>query len=95
MTETSYRKLYRSRTHRMLTGVCGGLAEYANVDPTIVRLLFVVAAFVTGGAALLAYPILWVIMPEAPQQPAAWTPTEPAAQPAAWASAEAATPPAA
>ncbi|NJC70199.1 PspC domain-containing protein [Planosporangium thailandense] len=80
MTETSYRKLYRSRTNRMVAGVCGGIAEYSNMDPTIVRVLFVVLAFFTGGGALLAYPILWMIVPEAPLQPAAaWTPPTPGA----------------
>jgi phage shock protein C len=77
MTDTGYRRLYRSRTNRMLGGVLGGIAEYSNLDPTIVRLLFVVLALVTGGAALLAYPIVWVIVPEAPQQPTTWTPTAP------------------
>lgn len=66
MTETAYRKLYRSRTNRTLAGVCGGIAEYSNLDPTIVRVLMVALAFFTGGGALLAYPILWLIMPEAP-----------------------------
>ena len=78
-TPTPYRKLYRSRSNRMLAGVCGGLAEYANTDPTVMRVLFVLLAFATGGAALIAYPILWVIVPETPQQPAAWNPTTPAA----------------
>jgi phage shock protein C len=73
MTETPYRKLYRSRTERMLAGVCGGIAEYSNMDPTLVRVLFVVLAFITGGGALLAYPVLWMIVPEAPQQPTTWT----------------------
>ncbi|GII24189.1 PspC domain-containing protein [Planosporangium mesophilum] len=82
MTET-YRKLYRSRTDRMVAGVCGGIAEYSNMDPSIVRVLFVVLAFFTGGAALLAYPILWLVVPEPPQQPAAWTPPAPTAPPAA------------
>jgi phage shock protein C len=77
MTETPYRKLYRSRTERMLAGVCGGIAEYSNMDPTLVRLLFVVLAVITGGGALLAYPILWMIVPEAPQQPTTWTPSAP------------------
>jgi phage shock protein C len=61
----------------MVAGVCGGIAEYSNMDPTIVRVLFVILAFFTGGCALLAYPILWMIVPETPQQPAAWTPTAP------------------
>jgi phage shock protein C len=77
MTETPYRKLYRSRTERMLAGVCGGIAEYSNMDPTLVRVLFVVLAFITGGGALLAYPILWMIVPEAPQQATTWTPSAP------------------
>jgi phage shock protein C len=79
MTETAYRKLYRSRSNRMVAGVCGGIAEYSNMDPTIVRVLMVILAFFTGGGALLAYPVLWMVMPEAPQQPAAWTPTPPTA----------------
>jgi phage shock protein C len=77
MTETPYRKLHRSRTNRMVAGVCGGIAEYSSMDPTIVRVLFVILAFVTGGGALLAYPILWMVVPETPQQAATWTPTAP------------------
>jgi phage shock protein C len=77
MTETPYRKLYRSRSDRMLAGVAGGIAEYSNIDPTLVRVLFVLLAVFTGGGALLAYPILWLIVPEAPQQPASWTPAAP------------------
>jgi len=66
MTETAYAKLYRSRRNRMVAGVLGGIAEHINLDPTIVRVLFVLLAFVTGGGALLAYPVLWLIVPEAP-----------------------------
>jgi phage shock protein C len=61
----------------MLAGVAGGIAEYSNIDPTLVRVLFVLLAVFTGGGALLAYPILWLIVPEAPQHPAGWTPAEP------------------
>jgi phage shock protein C len=74
-TQTSYRKLFRSRDNRMIAGICGGLAEYANVDPTVVRVGFVLLAFFTGGASLLAYPIMWIVVPEQPEQPADWTPT--------------------
>ena len=56
-------KLYRSRSDRMIAGVAGGLAEYLNIDPTIVRLLFVVAALM-GGPGALVYIILWIITPE-------------------------------
>jgi phage shock protein C len=82
MTDTTVRHLYRSRDNRMIAGICGGLAEYANIDPTLARVLFIVLAFVTGGAALLAYPILWLVIPEQPMAPATW-PTTPQAPPAA------------
>ncbi len=59
------RRLYRSRTDRMLAGVCGGLGEYFGVDPTIVRLLMVLLAL-AGGPGLILYIILALIIPEAP-----------------------------
>jgi len=46
----------------MVGGVCAGLANYFDIDPTIVRILFVVIAFL-GGASLLAYLIMWIIVP--------------------------------
>ena len=48
----------------IIGGVCGGIAEYANVDSTIVRLLWVVATLVSMGTGLLAYLIAWIIIPE-------------------------------
>jgi len=59
---TSPKRLYRSR-EKMVAGVCSGLADYFNIDPTIMRILFVVIAF-AGGASLLAYLIMWIIVPE-------------------------------
>ncbi len=60
-----YKRLYRSNRDVMLAGVCGGLAEYFNLDPTIIRLLFVLLAIATAGfPMLLAYFILWVIVPK-------------------------------
>ncbi len=56
------RRLNRSKTEKMLGGVCGGLAGYFNIDPTIVRLAFVAAALL-GGPGLLVYVILWIITP--------------------------------
>jgi len=47
----------------MVAGVCAGLAEYINIDPTIMRILFVVIAF-AGGASVLVYLIMWIVMPE-------------------------------
>ncbi|MFN8634592.1 MAG: PspC domain-containing protein [Chloroflexota bacterium] len=55
-------RLYRSRSHKMLAGVCGGLGEYFDVDPVLIRLLFVVTAFISG-AGILAYLILWIVVP--------------------------------
>jgi phage shock protein C len=48
---------------RMIAGVCGGLAKYFDIDPTIVRVLFVVTIFI-GGGGILAYIILWIVVPE-------------------------------
>ena len=58
-----YKKLYRSVTDKMLAGVCGGLAEYFAIDPVIVRLIFVLAV-IFGGSGILAYIILWIIIPK-------------------------------
>jgi phage shock protein C len=57
------RKLYRSRNQRMLAGVCGGLAEYFNVDTTLIRVLFLVLA-VFGGSGLVIYVVMWLIVPD-------------------------------
>lgn len=59
------RKLYRSRSDKMLAGVCSGLARYLNLDTTVVRLLFVLLFFL-GGHGLLIYLILWILMPVEP-----------------------------
>jgi len=61
---TSYKQLTRSTTNRMIAGVCAGLGEYLNIDPTVVRLLFVLGFFLSGGGVLVAYLILAVIVPE-------------------------------
>jgi phage shock protein C len=60
------RRLYRSRDNRMLGGVAGGLANYLEVDSTLVRLAFV-ALFFAAGAGFLAYVIAWIVIPEEPQ----------------------------
>jgi phage shock protein C len=59
------KRLYRSRQERMLGGVCGGLAEYLGLDPTVVRLVFLLLFFL-GGQGLLIYLIMWLIVPEEP-----------------------------
>jgi phage shock protein C len=60
------KRLYRSRSERMLGGVCGGLGGYFSVDPTIVRLLWVLFSL-AGGAGVLAYLIAWIIIPDEPR----------------------------
>jgi phage shock protein C len=69
MTETpnqnSVRRLRRSRSDRMLAGVCAGIADYLRVDPTLVRVGFAVLAIITWGVALVAYLVAWAVMPEA------------------------------
>lgn len=60
-----YKKLYRSRNERMIAGVCGGLAEYFGIDPTWIRLIFILFFFL-GGSALLIYIIMWLIVPMEP-----------------------------
>jgi phage shock protein C len=62
------RKLYRSQTNRMVAGVCGGLAEYFNVDATLIRILFVVLT-VFGGAGLVLYLAMWILVPDASKAP--------------------------
>jgi phage shock protein C len=57
------RKLYRSRNQRILAGICGGLAEYFNVDATLIRVLFLVLA-VFGGTGLVIYVVMWLIVPD-------------------------------
>ena len=59
------KKLYRSNTDKKLAGVCGGIAEYFNIDATLVRLGWVVFSLL-GGSGLLAYIIAALIMPERP-----------------------------
>ncbi len=63
----SDRRLYRSRTNRMLAGVCGGLATYLDIDPTLVRILTVLLALPGGGPPIgVIYLVLWVVVPEEP-----------------------------
>jgi len=58
------KRLYRSKTRRMLGGVCGGLGEYLEIDPTIIRLVWAVLTLFTWGIWLLAYIIAWIIIPD-------------------------------
>jgi len=59
-----YKQLRRPVDDRMVAGVCSGIARYTNLDPTAVRALYALITVLTWGTALLAYPVLWFIMPE-------------------------------
>jgi phage shock protein C len=61
-----HKKFYRSRTNSMIAGVCGGLGEYLNLDPTILRIVAVLLIFAKGIGAL-AYIVAWVIVPRRPE----------------------------
>lgn len=65
------RQLFRSRTNKMMAGVCAGIGEYANMDPTVVRLLAALLFFMTGPAMIVAYIVMALIIPEAAVQSAA------------------------
>ena len=62
---TVRKKLYRSRSDRKIAGVCGGLGEYFDIDPTLIRLAVVFFTLWWGGG-LLAYLIAWFVIPEEP-----------------------------
>ena len=57
------KKLYRSRTDKKLFGVCGGLAQYMDLNPTIMRLIAVILLFVSFGWAILIYLVMGLVMP--------------------------------
>jgi phage shock protein C len=62
------KKLYRYPKHGWLGGVCVGLGEYLVIDPTVVRLIFVLLFF-AGMSGILVYLILWLLIPVAPEEP--------------------------
>ena len=82
-------RLYRSRDDRMIAGVAGGIADYFDIDPSIVRLLAVVLAVIGNGVAVIAYLVMWVVVQEEPvtesvpqQPPSPPIPPHPPAPPA-------------
>lgn len=60
------KKLYRSRSNKILTGLCGGIADYFNMDATIVRILFVLLEFATAGLLIIGYLVVALIVPKEP-----------------------------
>ena len=61
---SDYKTLTRSKSDRMIAGVCAGLADYLNIDPTVVRLLFVLGLFLAGPGIAIAYLIMAIVTPE-------------------------------
>jgi phage shock protein C len=59
-------RLYRSRTDSVLGGVAGGVAEYLDADPSIVRIIWAILGIVTGGILVVLYIVMWIVVPEAP-----------------------------
>jgi len=62
--DTNYKKLTRSSSNRMIAGVCAGLGEYLGIDPTVVRLLVILAFFTGFGGIALVYIIMALVVPE-------------------------------
>jgi phage shock protein C len=65
MTEQT-KKLYRSVVDRKISGICGGLGDYFDIDPTVMRIAFILGFFLTGSLVFWAYLVMWIVVPEAP-----------------------------
>lgn len=60
------KKLYRSTDDKILSGVCAGLGDYFNIDHNIMRLIYMILTLLTGGAGIIIYIVLTIIVPPAP-----------------------------
>jgi phage shock protein PspC (stress-responsive transcriptional regulator) len=58
------KRLLRSKKNRIIAGVCGGIGKYLGIDPTVIRLLWVLFTFFSAGAGVVAYIVAWIIIPE-------------------------------
>lgn len=70
------KKLYRTKKDKVIGGVCSGLGEFFNIDPVWIRLIYIVSFFYLAAFPLLLYVILWIMLPENPEEPAAAVPVE-------------------
>jgi phage shock protein PspC (stress-responsive transcriptional regulator) len=70
MSEEEPKRMYRSRTDRVIAGVCAGLGKYFNVDPVLIRVIWLVLVLAFG-TGILAYLIAWLVMPPEPMTPEA------------------------
>jgi phage shock protein C len=59
------KRLYRSKDDKVIAGVCAGLGEYFNIDPVVVRAIFLVSALL-GGSGIVIYVVFWIVMPLKP-----------------------------
>lgn len=63
MTKKKIKRLYRSKKDKIFGGVCGGMGDYFEIDPVLIRILWVIGSLLMG-AGILAYIIAWIIIPE-------------------------------
>jgi phage shock protein C len=61
--------LNRPKTGRMIAGVCAGIGEHLDIDPTVVRLIWAALTLLSLGTGILVYIIAWILIPESPQDP--------------------------
>jgi phage shock protein C len=80
-THPPYKQLRRPIDDRVIAGVCSGIGRYFNLDPVLIRVAFAAVALLTAGVALLAYPIMWFIMPEESTPAGAWPTNGPVSGP--------------
>jgi phage shock protein C len=71
------KRLYRSRKERILGGVCGGLGEHIDVDPSMIRLVWIIVTLLSLGTGLIVYLVAWIIIPESPDEPLPEAPAGP------------------
>ena len=62
------KRIYRSNTDRRIGGVCGGLGEYFDVDPTFVRVIFILLTLLSLGLGVIGYILIWMIIPRKPKE---------------------------
>jgi phage shock protein PspC (stress-responsive transcriptional regulator) len=62
------KRLYRSKTERLLGGICGGIGQYYDTDPNLIRILWVVLTLLSIGIGVIAYIVAWIIIPEEPEE---------------------------
>jgi len=61
------KRLYRSRTSRILGGICGGIGIYFDTDPNIIRIVLVILTLLSIGVGVIAYIVAWILIPEEPE----------------------------